>query len=1802
MGRHPASIHPDSYTLRSLSSVAGVKNAENKMLGPYGGNGSDTYLSEAAAAPAFMPPLPSPTLLLDTKSQDNNNYNNNSNNNHSSAADLLRLGQGQAFQDHLLQALDQKRCLRSAVLAAPCLKDGADASCISARPGSQRSLLLVGSSKGAVSLWDVVPSTLSTAAGEAAATLQLGNRPVSAACWSPGGSSFAAACEGPDLRGKTASATTQKALAQSAVAKSGRGLGPGAAAPGARSLGSFICIFDLHAGDDPGSACELLELLAVERDWGVEALSFCDNGSRLAVAASAGLYSWVVILDVDSGLEEARLALPRCRLRSLKYAPSPPGSVCCASLIIAADQKLLLWAPQRRPAQSLDAKSGSVSRFSWPWWCRKNNGSGEPACATAIMSYNYNAAATFSQTRHVEVSYTTAVKVTPLQDLRFDGDSMSVFAVSAGGPASLCGVQGGAGWLLLGWKLRKGDGWGPLIVPKENKEAWGILEGSEPMVLVFQAPDCVQSLACATQVRCAAASPDGALLAAGCEKPNTAHAHESDSSNSPPTLIIWSLENQEPWRARAVSIGSVRSISWVSNSTLVVAHDKAVSLVNAETGGVAREWSFFPLQVSSVEAVVGKSWIAVSLDQRSSRNHRVAGQILLFGLDAGGSTTLPIAANAVVGGLATVVAGSDGGKLLALGGSDLGPGIAPRSNSQEGLLPVGLSLSNIDLQSMSPQSRKPTGISMWHFGTTLIEKRSSLGTGAVAKSVALSDDSLLVACFSHRQGEGATLMKAFHAKSGEELCRIEHHDALNCVASSGSADEGIVAAAGQGRYHPPVGVVCWIGKSSAVSPGLERGGIPSILDDKLCCSTQGNEVMSLAFLPGSPNTGENDSRRAVPGGRWLAGGLKDGTVCIWSLTQPGSAKLLRELRTEVQGPVRCLAFVQDGQRSISASAPSRLPMASAKSPPGVGRQSPRAGRNNNIINNNNNKIEAMPYFGHECPPALIACSGTGPRLVVHESRVGLLRNSLDIGAGTEAVFVYGASASARSALKITTLKFAASGRVLFAGDSAGCVHIFGLGHALDPHQPQKQLKHHRILSLGGAISALSLKGDQLMRVMCLRALVVPEAAAGSSSVFEAEAGAGSTPDNQQGAKHHEVLVYDLENPSLEFLLPDLKLGVHDRPEALRAQLEELPRLIHQRLLPGLLGWSLLHLCASRGLARHARLLVGMMASPLSQDAQGRNALDVALDHHEFGVAEDLLAVLTEQARGSFSANQDGQAKTTSIVAAALPAEHLALSRTVVRLLGYGVAGLPDFLDIACCGPARLGSHSLGSVLEEQSSAQTFRAALLSGEMRICTSRAPSFRHGASEFQGLVPRFAETGIAEHPAEVSVSYLRGALDSDIGLVVAMRQANEDILRTKFAHVVLEHKWNTSVKSQFIMDCVVYLVYMAVFFVWCWTGPMGLAEEHAEAPSEVGGVIFQLASAALVVFTAFFIWEEATQLWFEVKRSKENAGNGAVAAFHGASNYFTTWNILDLLRILLVGVAIIWSYSDREAFFSGDGLSLLSFTVLVVWSRLISFLRAFQNTGHLVRTFITIFWDIRMFFVLLALMGCAFASAFGILFQQPLNSTGLEGALWFVFRNAIGEGNSAPEGGDETTLTAKVLMLLLVIVLYLVMTNFLIAIMSDSFDRVQDNAEVARNLMRLELVYEAEVTASAEAAGRAPPRSYIFTCEGVHILDALALGHTTSCGGLELHRGCPVVMVRFANASRSEADQAADKWEGRVKQVEKTVRRESRMTSAALADQGHRLAAIEDRVSGIEANFNQGQARIQEALERLLEMRSP
>ncbi|CAJ1327759.1 unnamed protein product, partial [Effrenium voratum] len=565
----------------------------------------------------------------------------------------------------------------------------------------------------------------------------------------------------------------------------------------------------------------------------------------------------------------------------------------------------------------------------------------------------------------------------------------------------------------------------------------------------------------------------------------------------------------------------------------------------------------------------------------------------------------------------------------------------------------------------------------------------------------------------------------------------------------------------------------------------------------------------------------------------------------------------------------------------------------------------------------------------------------------------------------------------------------------------------------------------------------------------------------------------------------------------------------------------MPTLLHQQL-PGL-GWTLLHCCACRGQASQARLLVRLSASPFQRDAKGRNVLDVALQHNEFGVVEDLLAVLMEQRSAECGSHlwdrhgEDVEVLGRALLARSLPAEHLSLTRTVVRLLKMRTATLPEFLDRVCCG---VPGHFEVTRAGERLKALPARAALQEKEMKIRSYSAPVYRPDAPEFRGLVPSFEDASTPERPVEINVWYLRGALDDEVGLIPALQESDqEEMMRTNFVHVLLEEQWTTVGRRQFRVELALYLVYMACFAGFCMAGrgscppPETLAEDF----QSFSGSALQLIRVLLALYQLFFLYVEMTQLFFEVRRAETHGlTHGWWERLRALLSYFTTWNNLDMMRIALVTTAIVWSIVDREGVFIGEGKNLLAITTVFVCSRLISFLRAFPTTGHLVRTLVTIFWDMAVFFRLMILMMLTFVFAFLLLYGQPFTLDGFGTMMWYVYVHGVfGDTDDAPEGGDDTSLTAKFLLVSMVIVMLVVMMNFLIAIMSDSYDKVQESAEVARNFMRLELVYEAAVS-NIIPKRRRLPKAYVFTCEG----------------------------VRYAGG---QPVQEASRWEGRVRQVE-------------------------------------------------------
>ncbi|CAJ1458327.1 unnamed protein product [Effrenium voratum] len=798
-------------------------------------------------------------------------------------------------------------------------------------------------------------------------------------------------------------------------------------------------------------------------------------------------------------------------------------------------------------------------------------------------------------------------------------------------------------------------------------------------------------------------------------------------------------------------------------------------------------------------------------------------------------------------------------------------------------------------------------------------------------------------------------MQAFKLPD-QELCTEEHADSLSCVAAKGD-DPTMYIAAAAGRavrsHSTSVGLACWTSSEGVVKDGLR-------------CALLGAEVVALAFLPGRS---------------WLAGAVNShaGAVCcVWNLSDSGCARLSCEVPLEGSS-VRCLAIGYDSNsRPLEwrdgPNSP-RSPSASARGRPRTVSKDPREAKEPRL------KVKRLWHAGLLMPsglepfPSAVLASSSDACVVAHEVRTGF-RTFFDISQEGEA-----APKKGSTPLAATVLRFTASGRLLAAGDTAGRVHLFLLGRLVSSESSQMRVQAHRVLCLSGEVMDIVIKGEQLSRAVCCQ-----------SQREQEEQDANDTSAASAGASHdeHRVLVYDLLNPSLDFMLPDVKLKAEDATRnnkrcsaqassAFYAQLEMMPTLLHQQL-PGLgqgsQSWTLLHCCACRGQASQARLLVRLSASPFQRDAKGRNVLDVALQHNEFGVVEDLLAVLMEQRSAECGSHpwdrhgEDVEVLGRALLARSLPAEHLSLTRTVVRLLKMRTATLPEFLDRVCCG---VPGHFEVTRAGERLKALPARAALQEKEMKIRSYSAPVYRPDAPEFR-LVPSFEDHGhfydasTPERPVEINVWYLRGALDDEVGLIPALQESDqEEMMRTNFVHVLLEEQWTTVGRRQFRVELALYLVYMACFAGFCMAGrgscppPETLAEDFqsfsgASAPgfrlcicpkfgppvdpsalADFATVVRVIVGAAgevlLALYQLFFLYVAGGSVrstllpLLPLLQETHGLTHGWWERLRALLSYFTTWNNLDMMRIALVTTAIVWSIVDREgAGWLGIGLAVL------------------------------------------------------------------------------------------------------------------------------------------------------------------------------------------------------------------------------------------------------------------------------------
>jgi WD40 repeat protein len=243
------------------------------------------------------------------------------------------------------------------------------------------------------------------------------------------------------------------------------------------------------------------------------------------------------------------------------------------------------------------------------------------------------------------------------------------------------------------------------------------------------------------------------------------------------------------------------------------------------------------------------------------------------------------------------------------------------------------------------------------------------------------------------------------------------------------------------------------------------------------------------------------------------------------------------------------------------------------------------------------------------------------------------------------------------------------------------------------------------------------------------------------------------------------------------------------------------------------------------------------------------------------------------------------------------------------------------------------------------------------------------------------------------------------------------NPDVFRSPLIHAFLMYKWDR-VKWFIFAQTILHLSIMLLLCI-----------DAATLREDTTVMILILIANVLI-----FLWE-----LFQLST--------------GPMSYFTEiWNLLDITRIILIFIYIISSwYLDDKTWLT----FLLALTLFLSMVRTASFFRLFRRTRYLIRMIQEIVWDMWPFLIVYFYSIFSFAWLFLVL-SDPSAKDGPDSysSSWLkVYMFNFGQYDT----GDYKVLQ-WISLIITTTVNPLLMMNLLIAVMGDTYDRVQQDIVVA------------------------------------------------------------------------------------------------------------------------------------------------
>jgi hypothetical protein len=179
---------------------------------------------------------------------------------------------------------------------------------------------------------------------------------------------------------------------------------------------------------------------------------------------------------------------------------------------------------------------------------------------------------------------------------------------------------------------------------------------------------------------------------------------------------------------------------------------------------------------------------------------------------------------------------------------------------------------------------------------------------------------------------------------------------------------------------------------------------------------------------------------------------------------------------------------------------------------------------------------------------------------------------------------------------------------------------------------------------------------------------------------------------------------------------------------------------------------------------------------------------------------------------------------------------------------------------------------------------------------------------------------------------------------------------------------------------------------------------------------------------------------------------------------------WNLFDCLSIIFNYILIICALSDAN-FDSSNAIAVIA--IFLMWARLFYLLRVFSYTSYLVNMIICILRSMMLFMFAFILSAIAFGNCLYILGRSSVGENFTGDDIWksfiYSYNFALGNlGGVSTFGNSQDEWLVWLVFVVMTVFTNIIMLNLVIAIITETFDQVQETQDTTKlrdfaNIMR-------------------------------------------------------------------------------------------------------------------------------------------